>query len=200
MGEGKKMSTGALLALTAVSAGMSVVQGIQQQSACNEAGMAYMQQAQVAKRENELAIQQKQREIDKTAARQVMAMAKNGMDTGRGTPLEILQETAFLGQQEVDALRLQGEAQVGYYNALGKQQFNNGRTALLGGMSDALTTVATTGIKMSTNNIGTTGSSAKSGVSWGTTASGSTVGTKSSWSLFGGTKTQIYAPNSSGLA
>lgn len=194
------MSTGALLALTAVSAGMSVVQGIQQQSACNEAGMAYMQQAQVAKRENELAIQQKQREIDKTAARQVMAMAKNGMDTGRGTPLEILQETAFLGQQEVDALRLQGEAQVGYYNALGKQQFNNGRTALLGGMSDALTTVATTGIKMSTNNIGTTGSSAKSGVSWGTTASGSTVGTKSSWSLFGGTKTQIYAPNSSGLA
>lgn len=195
------MSTGALVALTAVSAGMSVVQGIQQQSACNEAGMAYMQQAQTARRENELAIQQKQREIDKTAARQVMAMAKNGMDTGRGTPLEILQETAFLGQQEVDALRLQGEAQVGYYNALGKQQFNNGRTALLGGMSDALTTVATTGIKMKTNNMSVgTKSSSNSGISWGTTASGSTVGTKSSWSLFGGTKTQIYAPNSSGLA
>ena len=147
------MSTGALLALTAVSAGMSIVQGIQQSSANTEAGIAYMKQAQIAKTENELAIQQKRREIDKVAARQVMAMSKNGMDTGRGTPLEILQETAFLGQQEVDALRLQGEAQVGYYNALGKQQFNNSRAALLGGASDALTTVVGTGINMRTAGI-----------------------------------------------
>lgn len=115
------MSTGALVALTAVSAGMSIVQGVQQHSANTEAGIAYMRQAQIARNENDLAIQQKRREIDKVAAQQVMAMAKNGMDTGRGTPLEILHETAFLGQQEIDALRLQGNAQVGYYQSLGKQ-------------------------------------------------------------------------------
>ena len=133
MGEGKIMSTGALVALTAVSAGMSIVQGVQQNSADTEAGIAYMRQAQIARTENELAIQQKQRDIDKTAARQVMAMAKNGMDTGRGTPLEILHETAVLGQQEIDMLRLQGDAQVKYYQSLGKQQFNKGRASLLGG-------------------------------------------------------------------
>ena len=190
MGEGKRMSTGALVALTAVSAGMSIVQGIQQNSANTEAGISYMRQAQIAKRENELAIQQKQREIDKTAAQQVMAMAKNGMDTGRGTPLEILHETAVLGQQEVDALRLQGEAQYSYYQSLGNQQFNNGRNALLGGFTDALTTVANTGIKMNTAGLIKT-TNTTNNVTYGKTASGSTVGTDSNGN--------IYASLSSGL-
>lgn len=161
MGEGKRMSTGALVALTAVSAGMSIIQGVQQNSASTEAGIAYMQQAQIARTENELAIQQKQREVDKVAARQVMAMAKNGMDTGRGTPLQILQETAFLGQQEIDALKLQGNALVGYYSALGEQQFNNGRAALLGGASDALATVVGTGINAKTAGLGGSSTSTK---------------------------------------
>lgn len=190
MGEGKRMSTGALVALTAVSAGMSIVQGIQQNSANTEAGISYMRQAQIAKRENELAIQQKQREIDKTAAQQVMAMAKNGMDTGRGTPLEILHETAVLGQQEVDALRLQGEAQYSYYQSLGNQQFNNGRNALLGGFTDALTTVANTGIKMNTAGLIKT-TNTTNNVTYGKTASGSTVGTDNNGN--------IYASLSSGL-
>lgn len=155
------MSTGALVALTAVSAGMSIIQGVQQNSASTEAGIAYMQQAQIARTENELAIQQKQREVDKVAARQVMAMAKNGMDTGRGTPLQILQETAFLGQQEIDALKLQGNALVGYYSALGEQQFNNGRAALLGGASDALATVVGTGINAKTAGLGGSSTSTK---------------------------------------
>jgi len=186
------MSTGALVALTAVSAGMSIVQGIQQNSANTEAGISYMRQAQIAKRENELAIQQKQREIDKTAAQQVMAMAKNGMDTGRGTPLEILHETAVLGQQEVDALRLQGEAQFSYYQSLGNQQFNNGRNALLGGFTDALTTVVNTGIRMNTAGlIKTTNNTNNSKVTYGTTADGSKVGTDNNGN--------IYASLSSGL-
>lgn len=195
------MSTGALLALTAVSAGMSIVQGIQQNSANTEAGIAYMRQAQIARTENELAIQQKRREIDKVAAQQVMAMAKNGMDTGRGTPLEILHETATLGQQEIDMLRLQGKAQVDYYQSLGNQQFNNGRAALLGGASDALSTVANMGIKMNTAGLvkGTNTANAKN-ISWGTTASGSKVGTQSTATLFGGVKTKVYAPLSSGLS
>lgn len=189
------MSTGALLALTAVSAGMSIAQGIQQNSANSEAGMAYMRQAQIARRENELAIQQKQREIDKTAAQQVMAMAKNGMDTGRGTPLQILQETAFLGQQEVDALRLQGEAQAGYYTALGQQQFNNGRAALLGGYSDAMTTVASMGIKMKTSGLvsdSNTKATSKEKVNWGKSDSGYKIGSTKSG--------KIYAGNSTGLS
>ena len=201
MGEGKRMSTGALVALTAVSAGMSIVQGIQQHSANTEAGIAYMRQAQIARNENDLAIQQKRREIDKVAAQQVMAMAKIGMDTGRGTPLEILHETAVLGQQEIDMLRLQGNAQVSYYQSLGKQQFNNGRNALLGGFSDALTTVATTAMSAKAAGLKMGGGTTKAAnVSWGTTASGSSVGTSSTATLFGGVKTNVYAPLSSGLS
>lgn len=192
MGEGKRMSTGALVALTAVSAGMSIVQGVQQHSASTEAGIAYMRQAQIARSENDLALQQKRREIDKVAAEQVMAMAKNGMDTSRGTPLEILHETAFLGQQEIDALRLQGNAQVGYYQSLGKQQFNNGRNALLGGFTDALTTVATTAMSAKAAGLKMGGGTTKAtNISWGTTASGSKVGTSGN---------NIYAPLSSGIS
>lgn len=192
MGEGKRMSTGALVALTAVSAGMSIVQGVQQHSANTEAGIAYMRQARIARNENDLAIQQKRREIDKVAAQQVMAMAKNGMDTGRGTPLEILHETAFLGQQEIDALRLQGNAQVGYYQSLGKQQFNNGRNALLGGFTDALTTVATTAMSAKAAGLKMGGGTTKAAnISWGQTASGSKIGTSGN---------SIYAPLSSGIS
>lgn len=191
------MSTGALLALTAVSAGMSIVQGVQQNSAHTEAGMAYMRQAQIAQRENELAIRQKQREIDRVAAEQVMAMAKNGMDTGRGSPLQILQQTALLGQEEVDALRLQGEAQVGYYNALGQQQFNNGRAAVLGGFTDAMTTVASMGIKMKTSGLisdtsTNTTKATKERVKWGKSDSGQKIGSTKSG--------KIYAGNSTGLS
>lgn len=159
------MSTGALVALTAVSAGMSIVQGIQQNSANTEAGISYMRQAQIAQQENQLAIKQKQREIDQVAAQQVMAMAKNGMDTGRGSPLEILYETAALGQQEVDSLRMSGHAQVSYYKSLGNQQFNNGRAAVLGGFSGALGTIATTAVSSNTAGLKSnkTGTSSQKG-------------------------------------
>ena len=170
------MSTGALLALTAVSAGMSIIQGVQTNSASTEAGIAYLRQAQIAQAENELEIAQKQREIDQTAAQQVMAMAKNGMDTGRGSPLEILQATAFYGQQEIDALKLSGQADVEYYTALANQQFNNGRTALLGGFADALTTIATTSINYASTKSKTSTGSSSSGTSSGIKTSGGISG------------------------
>lgn len=189
MVEGKRMSTGALVALTAVSAGMSIVQGLQQNSASTEASRAYYKEAQVARAENELAIQQKQREIDKVSAQQVMAMAKNGMNTGMGgTPLQILQETAFLGQQEVDALRRQGEAQVGYYSALGKQQLNNGRTAVLGGWANALTTVATVGVKMKSNGLLPDAPKTEK-ISWGKSSSGFKIGSTKSGKVYAGLST-----------
>ena len=78
------MATGALVAFTAISAGASIYKGIQANAAYSEQGTMLMQQAMIAKRENDLLIQQKQREIDKTAARQVMAMSKNGLVTSAG--------------------------------------------------------------------------------------------------------------------
>lgn len=146
MGEGKVMATGALVAFTALSAGMSIYQGVQQNSAYTEQGINLMKQAQIAKQENEYAVRQKQREIDKAAARQVMAMSRNGLNTSAGSPLEILYETYTLGREEVDALKRQGQAQVWKYSTDANTSFNNGRSALLGGAANALTTIVSTGM------------------------------------------------------
>lgn len=135
------MATGALVAFTALSAGSSIVQGIQANSAYTDQGIALMKQAQIAQQESEYAAAQKQREVDKTAARQVMAMAKNGVVTSAGSPLEVLYETMTLGQQEVDAIRRQGIAQADLYKTNANTAFNNGRSSLFGGVSNALTTV-----------------------------------------------------------
>lgn len=140
------MATGALVAFTALSAGASIVKGIQQNSAYTDQGIALMKQAQIAQYENNLAIKQKQREIDKAAARQVMAMSKNGMDTSAGSPLEVLYETATLGAEEVNALRLQGQAQVYKYQTDANTAFKSGRSALIGGAANAVTTIASTAI------------------------------------------------------
>ena len=156
MGEGEVMATGALVAFTALSAGASIVKGIQANSAYTDQGIALMKQAQIAQYENELAIKQKQREIDKAAARQVMAMSKNGIVTSEGSPLEILYETMTLGQEEVDALKRQGAAQVDMYRTNANTMFKTGRSELLGGAANALTTIGTTYMAGNSHSIAKT--------------------------------------------
>ena len=165
MGEGEVMATGALVAFTALSAGASIVKGIQANSAYTDQGIALMKQAQIAQYENELAIKQKQREIDKAAARQVMAMSKNGIVTSEGSPLEILYETMTLGQEEVDALKRRGAAQVDMYRTNANTMFKTGRSELLGGAANALTTIGTTYMAGKANGLfsGTGSTASKAG-------------------------------------
>lgn len=146
------MATGALVAFTALSAGMSIYQGVQQNSAHTEQAINLMKQAQIAQQENAYVVRQKQREIDKAAARQVMAMSKNGLNTSAGSPLEVLYETYTLGQQEVDALKRQGQAQVWKYTTDANSSFNSGRSALLGGMASAISKISSTGMATYTKN------------------------------------------------
>ena len=153
MGEGSIMATGALVAFTALSAGASIYQGFQANAAYKEQSAMLMQQAQIAQRENALSIRQQQREIDKVAARQVMAMSKNGLVTSAGSPLEVLYETAELGAQEVEALKLQGQAQVYKYTTEAQTAKNNGRTSLIGGFSNAASTVLSTYAIGSANGV-----------------------------------------------
>lgn len=160
------MATGALVAFTALSAGASIVKGVQANSAYTDQGIALMKQAQIAQQESEYAALQKQREVDKVAARQVMAMAKNGVNTSVGSPLEVLYETMTLGQQEVDAIRRQGAARVDLFKTNANTAFNNGRTALFGGATDALTTIGSAFAGGALNGLGGAGaaSSASNGV------------------------------------
>ncbi len=138
------MATGALVAFTALSAGASLVKGIQSNSAMTDQGIAYMKQAQIAQQESQYEAQQKQLEVDKAAASQVMAFAKNGVITSAGSPLDTLHETIRLGQQEVTAIRNSGMAKYELYQANAKTSFNSGRASLFGGITDALTSTAST--------------------------------------------------------
>lgn len=170
------MATGAMVAFTALSAGLSIYKGVQENAAYTEHGINLMKQAQIAQQENAYAVRQKQREIDKAAARQVMAMSKNGLNTSAGSPLEILYETYTLGQEEVDALKRQGQAQVWKYSSDANTSFKKGRSALIGGVAEGIATIGTTGLKAAKYGGGswfkTAGSSAKSaGVATGLTPS-----------------------------
>ncbi len=136
-------ATAALVAFTAITAGAQIVKGIQENAAYREQGQAMQRQAEIARQESEYAAKQKKREVDKAAARQVMAFTANGINTSSGSPLEILQETLTLGQDEVDAIKRQGAAQVDYYNSQARVAYKSGRSALLGGITGAATTVVT---------------------------------------------------------
>lgn len=171
MGEGKLMATGALVAFTALSAGASIMRGVQANSAYTDQGIAMMKQAQIAQFESDYAAKQKQREVDKAAARQVMAMSKNGLVTSAGSPLEVLYETMTLGQEEVEAIKRQGAAQVDMYKANANTMFNNGRSELLGGATDALTSIGTMFIGGSANGLFKGG-----GAAAGSAAGGSLTG------------------------
>ena len=166
------MATGALVAFTALSAGMSIYQGVQQNAAYTEQGINLMKQAQIAQQENAYAVRQKQREIDKAAARQVMAMSKNGLNTSAGSPLEILYETYTLGQEEVDALKRQGQAQIWKYTTDANSSFNSGRSALIGGAASAISTIASTGMAAYAKG----GSSLASATSSGAKSAGTATG------------------------
>jgi len=153
------VATGAMVAFTALSAGMSLYSGIRQSSAYSEYGTNLMKQAQIAQMENQYNVARKQRAIDQAAARQVMAMSKNGLDTSAGSPLEVLYNTYELGKQEVDALKRQGQAQVWKYTSEANQAFRGGRSALLGGVGNALSSIGT----MATGIYARTGAGASSG-------------------------------------
>ncbi len=182
------MATGALVAFTALSAGASIVKGIQANSAATDQGIALMKQAQIAQYESNYAASQKQREVDRAAARQVMAMSKNGLNTSAGSPLEILYETMTLGQDEVNAIKRRGAAQVDMYMTKSNNAFKSGRSSLLGGAADAITTIGTAYIGGAQAGLwGKAGSTAKSsGISWGKAASGAKIGTNSSGNIFAG--------------
>lgn len=182
------MATGALVAFTALSAVASIVKGIQANSAATDQGIAMMKQAQIAQYESNYAAAQKQREVDKAAARQVMAMSRNGLNTSAGSPLEILYETMTLGQDEVNAIRRKGNAQVDMYRTEANNAFKSGRSSLLSGVTDALTTVGTTYIGgVQAGLWGKAGNATKSsGITWGKAASGAKIGTNSSGNIFAG--------------
>lgn len=129
-----------VMAGLALSAGSQIIGGAMDMGAYNEQAQSYQKQAVISQQESALEAKQKQLEIDKLAARQVMGMAKNGIITSEGSPLLILNETINQGKEEVNAINRRGSAMTEYYNTMAKQSTNEGRSALLSGFTGAAST------------------------------------------------------------
>jgi hypothetical protein len=80
---------------------------------------------------------QRRREVEKFTEQQSLDFSSSGV-TLQGSPLGVLEETRFLGQQEVDSIKRRGEAMSGLLSAQGLQMLRRGSSAAFGGFANAL--------------------------------------------------------------
>lgn len=104
--------------------------GIQQKAYDNEA-IAQEQQAMQAEYEAGLAAQQKAREVHMHRENQANTYSASGV-TLDGSPMDVLNETRALGQQEVDAILKSGQASGELLRRKAMLTRNEGRAAILG--------------------------------------------------------------------
>lgn len=130
-------------ALIAAQAVAAIGGGIASSFAANKEAKALESQAALAQQESRFTAQQKAREVSNFRAKQGINYMASGV-TLEGTPLQKMEETRRLGQQEVDAMMRRGQAQSDLLMQRGRAQRNAGRAAMLGSILKAGTSAAGT--------------------------------------------------------
>jgi len=110
---------------TAVSAGASVIGGIQQKNAADD-------QAAAAQKESELRARAEARENIALESRQRVAFLNSGVSL-EGSPLLVLEESRRRGSENVGSILQSGQTQASSLRA-------SGRSALIGGIGKAAQT------------------------------------------------------------
>lgn len=144
----------AAVASTALGTVSSIQQGKQQQAMYNYQAKVAEQNAEIAKRnadtERQTGIEEARLQRMKTlqaVGAQQTAMAANGMDVTQGTSLDIIEDTAAMG--ELDALQIQTnyekkalayELQAGNYTNQANMDAISGRNAYTAGKINAVST------------------------------------------------------------
>lgn len=144
----------AAVASTALGTVSSIQQGKQQQAMYNYQAKVAEQNAEIAKRnadtERQTGIEEARLQRMKTlqaVGAQQTAMAANGMDVTQGTSLDIIEDTAAMG--ELDALQIQTnyekkalayEQQAGNYTNQANMDAISGRNAYTAGKINAVST------------------------------------------------------------
>jgi len=147
------MSTAALLVTaTALSAGASIIGGIESKKAGDKQAALFNEQAKTAQREAELEAQRKEQERTRFIAKQKVAFLANGIGLS-GSPLAVFQNTFNEFQKEIDAIRRSGSSQSRFLRAKGSIAESSGRASLTSGFLNAGTTVAGNAFLGKENNI-----------------------------------------------
>lgn len=124
----------AFITAAALAAGGKIISGVSERNAQKNRAGILDDNAQLAASEAELRAKQRTVEIRKFAANQKLAFLKNGV-TLEGSPLLALNETYGLGQEEVNAITRSGAAQASAYSREAKIARNQGRAAMIGGLT-----------------------------------------------------------------
>lgn len=128
------------LAAVAISAISSIAQGISANNAAQSEADFLEQQAHLTAAEFAAEAARVRDQNRKFMKRQKLAFLKNGV-TLDGSPLFILEETLEEGQKEVNAIAARGTAIAASYFQRADSVRDEGRNALIGGFTNAATTV-----------------------------------------------------------
>lgn len=124
-------------ATTGISSMFANIAGQQQQSAFRDEADLLGQQSDIAFEESLREANRIDRDAISFREEQANRFASSG-GTLEGSPLAVLAETEFLGQQESAAARRRGVAQAGLLSAQGLQMLRRGSTAAFSGFADSL--------------------------------------------------------------
>lgn len=125
-----------LVGLTATSIVMQVAGGVATRDAAKQEAGLQETQGRIAQAEAEETAENVGEENRKFRARQKLLFLKAGV-TLEGSPLLILEETKEEGEEEVEAIRRRGEAQLELSQRQADITRSYGRAALIGGIAGA---------------------------------------------------------------
>ncbi len=132
------MGSGLALAGASLASGVAnVAGGFAGMRAANNESQAIIQQADATVQESRINAAQTAQQATDFRNQQLSTYAGSGV-TIQGSPALVLERTRQLGQQQVDALLREGQAQSNLYKMKAMQTRNSGRSAFLGSITGAL--------------------------------------------------------------
>lgn len=137
----------ALLISAGIQAASAIAGGISSAKAGNKEAAMAGQQASLVQQEAQRNAQQKAREVRNFRSNQGLAYLSSGV-TLEGTPIQKMEETRQLGQQEVNAIMSRGRAQADLLMQQGRMAKTAGRNAMIGSLFKAAGTAASTGMRL----------------------------------------------------
>lgn len=137
----------ATTALTATSGGFDILSGIFGMTAADAKAESLRQQAQLVQSESEADIARYSSEARGFKSAQKLAYLKSGVDIS-GSPLDILDETARVATENINAIRAKGAATAQALRGESANVSASGRLAFLKGLGNAAITAVQTGSRL----------------------------------------------------
>lgn len=134
----------AAFVLAGVSALASIYGGFQEKKAYKEQAALQRDQAVLAVQEAEEEAARREEERDRLMARQRVSFLANGVKLN-GSPLAVLDDTAYQYNKEIKAIRRRGVAESNFMRREARILEDKGRAAVLRGFTQAAGTVASSG-------------------------------------------------------